>query len=166
MMFPEEFERFSNFIPPVERHDLMSAYHRRLHSADPEVRLAAAKAWTRWEMATSKLYIDQDKIEKSDKDTAFSTKFAMIENHYFVHGGFLEFEDQLITNGRILEEHAIPGVIVQGRYDVVCPAVSAFDLSKVWNRAELVVVPDAGHSMEEPGITHHLIEATERFKNI
>jgi proline iminopeptidase len=113
-----------------------------------------------WEASTSNLIPDEDYIRNCAGD-AFSLAFARIESHYFVNGGFLERENQLIEDvGRIRQ---IPAVIVQGRYDVVCPATSAWELSRAWPEARLAIVPDAGHSAYEPGIVHELISATEAF---
>ncbi|UXI69525.1 prolyl aminopeptidase [Tahibacter amnicola] len=160
-IFPDAWEHYLAPIPPAERGDLMSAYYRRLTSSDPEVRLAAARAWSTWEGATSFLYQDQAHITASGEDD-FALAFARIECHYFVHGGFFDRDDQLLHNAARLR--AIPAVIVQGRYDVVCPARSAWDLHRAWPEADLRIVPDAGHSALEPGITHELVSATDRFR--
>jgi proline iminopeptidase len=148
-------------IPEVERGDLMGAYHRRLTSADPETRLAAARAWSIWEGATSFLLQDPAHIASSGEDQ-FALAFARIECHYFVNGGFFAENDQLLRNAHRLR--AIPSVIVQGRYDVCCPMRSAWDLHRAWPEADLRIVADAGHSAFEPGITHELISATDRFR--
>ena len=125
------------------------------------MRAAAAKAWSVWEGATSFLFQDPSHIAATGEDQ-FALAFARIECHYFVHGGFFEQDDQLLRNASRLRE--IPAVIVQGRYDVVCPARSAWDLHRAWPEADLRIVADAGHSAMEPGITHELIEATDRFR--
>ena len=161
-LYPDAWETYLAAIPEVERGDLMSAYYRRLTGADPEVRLAAAKAWSVWEGSTSFLLPDPQHVAGTAVD-AFALAFARIECHYFVHGGFFEHEDQLLRNaGRL---RGIPAVIVQGRYDVVCPMRSAWDLHRAWPEADLRIVPDAGHSAFEPGIAHELIEATDRFRS-
>ena len=160
-IFPDAWEAYVEHIPPGERGDLISAYHRRLTGADPATRLAAAKVWSTWEGATSHLRQDPDYIASTGSDD-FALAFARIECHYFVNGGFFERDDQLLHNAHKLKE--IPGVIVQGRYDVVCPIRSAWDLHRAWPEADLRIVPDAGHSAFEPGITHELIEATDRFR--
>jgi proline iminopeptidase len=147
----------------VERGDLMSAYHRRLTSSDPQVRLDAAKAWSVWEGSTSFLYQDPAHIEASAGDL-FALAFARIECHYFVNGGFFDRDDQLLANAYRLK--GIPAVIVQGRYDVVCPMRSAWDLKQAWPEADLRIVPDAGHSAFEPGNLHELILATDRFAGV
>lgn len=159
-LYPDVWEEYLKPIPEVEHGDLMSAYHRRLTSADPSVRLAAARAWATWEGATSFLLQDSSYIASSGED-AFALAFARIENHYFVNGGFFEVDGQLLRDvSRIRSIHA---VIVQGRYDVVCPLRSAWDLHRAWPEADLRIVADAGHSAFEPGITHELICATDRF---
>jgi proline iminopeptidase len=159
-LYPDAWEAYLAAIPEVERGDLMSAYHRRLTSADPQVRLNAARAWSVWEGATSFLYQDDAYIGSSGEDE-FALAFARIECHYFVNGGFFEHDDQLLRN--VDRIRRIPAVIVQGRYDVVCPMRSAWDLHRAWPEADLRIVQDAGHSAFEPGITHELIEATDRF---
>ncbi|MBN8740195.1 MAG: prolyl aminopeptidase [Lysobacterales bacterium 69-70] len=160
-IFPDVWEAYLAAIPEVERGDLMSAYYRRLTSSDAAVRTAAARAWSTWEGATSFLYQDPAHIAATGEDQ-FALAFARIECHYFVHGGFFEHDDQLLRNASRLR--GIPAVIVQGRYDVVCPARSAWDLHRAWPEADLRIVADAGHSAMEPGITHELIEATDRFR--
>jgi proline iminopeptidase len=159
-LFPDAFEEYLAVIPPVERGDLISAYYRRLTSENRDVRLAAAKAWSVWEARTSFLLQDPAHIEAAASDT-FAEAFARIECHYFVHGGFFDRDDQLLANAYRLRH--IPAVIVQGRYDVVCPMRSAWDLHQAWPQAELRIVPDAGHSAFEPGIVHELVLATDRF---
>jgi len=161
-MFPDVWEHYLEPIPEVERGDLMSAYHRRLTGTNEEEKKKAARAWTKWEMATSRLYVDPNYIAKAEEDE-FSVAFARIECHYFVNGGFFKYDGQLIQEANKIAH--IPGVIVQGRYDMVCPAFTAWDLSKNWPNAELLIVPDAGHSMKEPGILSHLVEACDKFKN-
>lgn len=159
-LYPDAWETYLSAIPEVERGDLMSAYHRRLTGPDAATRIAAARAWSVWEGATSFLWQDVSHIASSSEDE-FALAFARIECHYFVNGGFFEHDDQLLRNvGRIRH---IPTVIVQGRYDVVCPMRSAWDLHRVWPEADLHVVQDAGHSAFEPGNMHELLEATDRF---
>jgi proline iminopeptidase len=145
----------------VERGDLMSAYHRRLTSDDEATRVAAARAWSIWEGSTSLLYPSADKIAETGADE-FAVAFARIECHYFVNGGFFEVEDQLLKG--VDKIRHIPTVVVQGRYDVVCPVRSAWDLYRKWPESELVIVDDAGHSAFEPGNRSALIQATDRFR--
>jgi proline iminopeptidase len=160
-LFPDVWEHYLAPLPPAERGDLMSAYHRRLTGADPVMRLEAARAWSVWEGATSFLYQDAAHIASSGEDE-FALAFARIENHYFVNGGFFDADDQLLRDAHRLRH--IPAVIVQGRYDVVCPMRSAWDLHRAWPEADLRIVADAGHSALEAGIAHELVEATDRFR--
>jgi proline iminopeptidase len=159
-LFPDAWQGYLEPIPVEERHDLVTAYYRRLTSPDPEVRRRAARAWSIWEAATSKLLIDPGLMAAFGEDQ-FADAFARIECHYFINKGFFDQDDQLLANVERIRQ--IPAVIVQGRYDVVCPMRSAWDLHQVWPEANLIVIPDAGHSMSEPGIQKALIEATDRF---
>ncbi|MFE4501763.1 prolyl aminopeptidase [Rhodococcus sp. NPDC056743] len=160
-LFPERWAKFLEPVPQNERgDDLVAVYHRLLHSDDAAVAERAAIAWSAWEGATSYLIPKPDKVEENS-EVRFALAFARIENHYFVNGGFFD-EGQLLTKSSAL--HGIPGTIVQGRYDVVCPATSAWDLHNAWPESKLVIVDDAGHSAMEPGITHHLIEATDSYR--
>jgi proline iminopeptidase len=160
-IFPDAWQKyFLAPIPEAERHDLLHAYHRRLTSPDRSVMLEAAKAWSMWEASTSRLHVDFDLIESFGGDD-FAEAFARIEAHYFVNGGF-------VREGQLLDEvdriRHIPCVIVQGRYDVVCHITSAWDLKQAYGvNAELVIIPDAGHSAREPGIADALVAATDRF---
>lgn len=159
-VYPDEWEKFLAPIPEAERDgDLVEAYHHLLSSADPETATAAALAWTHWESATSSLRPDPARVAEAS-DTRFALAFARIENHYFRHGGFLDEAQLLRDIGAVTH---IPAVIVQGRHDIVCPAVSAWDLHRAWPGSRLHIVDDAGHSSSEPGIVHHLVEATDTF---
>ena len=160
-IFPDAWEDYLKPIPPQERGDLIDAYYRRLTSSDASVRLAAAKAWSVWEGATSYLLQNADYMAATGADE-FALSFARIECHYFVNRGFFQRDDQLLHNVEKLRN--IPGVIVQGRYDVVCPLRSAWDLHRAWPEADLRIVPDSGHAAFEAGNTHELIEATDRFR--
>ena len=160
-IYPDAWEPYIEHIPAGERGDLIGAYYRRLTGTDAAVRLAAAKAWSTWEGGTSYLLQNPDYIASTGADE-FALQFARIECHYFVHGGFFECDDQLLRDAHKLKN--IPAVIVQGRYDVVCPMRSAWDLHRAWPEADLRIVADAGHSAFEPGNTHELIEATDRFR--
>jgi proline iminopeptidase len=160
-IYPDAWEEFLKPIPDAERGDLMSAYHRRLTGSDSAARIAAARAWSIWEGATSFLMQDPSHIASSAEDE-FALAFARIECHYFVNGGFFARDDQLLHDAHRLRN--IPAVIVQGRYDIVCPMRSAWDLHRAWPEADLRVVQDAGHSALEPGIQHELIAATDRFR--
>ncbi|HLS79252.1 MAG TPA: prolyl aminopeptidase [Nocardia sp.] len=159
-VYPDEWEKYLAPIPPAEREgDLVEAYHRLLHSPDPDVAAAAAVAWSVWEGSTSSLLPRPERVAES-ADPRFALAFARIENHYFRNAGFLE-------EGRLLRDidriSHLPAVIVQGRHDIVCPAVSAWDLHKAWPGSRLHIVDDAGHAANEPGIVHHLVEATDEF---
>jgi proline iminopeptidase len=160
-IFPDTWEGYLAAIPPAEHGDLMRAYHERLTSDDPQVRLAAAQAWSVWEASTSFLLQSKEYMSHAGEDE-FALAFARIECHYFVNGGFFEVEDQLLRDVDKIRQ--IPAVIAQGRYDVVCPMMSAWDLHRAWPEARLEIVPDAGHSAYEPGIVDVLIEATDRFR--
>jgi proline iminopeptidase len=160
-LFPEAFAAYVAPIPVEERGDLIATYHKRLTGDDEEEKLKCARAWTIWEMTTSRLYVDPANISRATEDDKFCIAFARIENHYFVNKAFVENDETLLQN--VTKIAHIPGVMVQGRYDVVCPAISAYELSLVWPKGELQIVPDAGHSMKEPGILSLLVEACDRF---
>ena len=159
-LFPDAFEDYVKVIPETERSDMISAYYRRLTSADAETQVAAARAWSAWEGRTLSLLPDFDRVRQFSEDY-YALAFARIECHYFVNGGFFDTDDQLIRNAGRLKD--IPGIIVHGRYDVVTPVKIAFDLARAWPEADLRVVPDSGHAMTEPGILHELIAATRIF---
>jgi len=160
-IYPDVWEEYLRPIPEAERHDMLSAYYRRLTSDDAAVRLEAARAWSIWEGSTSKLLPDPNLIHRFG-DPEFALAFARIECHYFKHNVFFDTDNYLIENiGKIRN---IPAVIVQGRYDVVCPMMSAWELHRAWPEARFNVIADAGHSALEPGITSALIEATDGFR--
>jgi proline iminopeptidase len=159
-IFPDAWEDYIGAIPVNERGDLISAYHRRLTGDDYTAQLAAARAWSRWEGRTSYLQTDEAYVSLTDSPE-FAIAFARIECHYFINGGFFRCDDQLLQD--VHKIRRIPTVIVQGRYDVVCPMRSAWDLHRAWPEAKLIVVPDAGHSALEVGITSELVKATDRF---
>ena len=158
-LFPDLWAAFLAPIPLEERGDLMAVYHMRLGGTDPVAQLAAAKAWSLWEGQTTRLLPDVANAAKHAADH-FALAFARIENHFFVHGGWLE-EGQLIRDARKLA--GIPGAIVQGRYDVATPAKTAWDLHRAWPGAEFHLVDDAGHAYNESGILTQLLNATDRF---
>ena len=160
-LYPEAWDQYLQAIPEVERADLISAYHRRLTSHSEASRLAAARAWSVWEASTSLLLPDEAFID-GHKDAHFALSFARIESHYFVHGGFFDVEDQLLRDAHRL--HGIPGVIVHGRYDVVCPVQNAWDLHKAWPESRLQISPRAGHSAFEPENASALVDATDSFR--
>ncbi|TVQ19549.1 MAG: prolyl aminopeptidase [Leptolyngbya sp. DLM2.Bin15] len=162
-LFPEAWQAYLAPIPESDRHDLLTAYYQRLTSDDEAVRLEAARAWSIWEASTSKLIQDKNLMAQFG-DPHFAAAFARIECHYFVNGGFFESDDDLLQH--IDRIRAIPAVIVQGRYDVVCPMMSAWELHQAWPEAEFIVIPDAGHSMTEPGIRTALLDASDRFADL
>jgi len=159
-IFPDVWEQYLKVIPETERVDMVSAYYRRLTSENAATRLEAARAWSIWEGSTSKLFFDPAMIEKFS-DPEFALAFARIECHYFMNNAFFKSDNYLIEN--VDRIRRIPGVIVQGRYDVVCPLTSAWDLHRAWPEADLHIIPDAGHSISEPGIINALVEATDNF---
>jgi proline iminopeptidase len=163
ILYPDAWEPYLALIPEAERGDLLSAYHRRLTSSDPAVRLTAAKTWSGWEGGTSKLIPDADFTGHYEEDE-FALAFARIECHYFVNKGWFDPEDQLLRDAGKIRH--IPGVIVQGRYDVVCPMESAWALHRAWPEADLVITPDCGHSAFDAPNCRALVAATDRFAGI
>jgi proline iminopeptidase len=159
-IFPEPWERFTGFLPPHERGDLLQSYHRRLVDPDPAVHMPAARAWGVYEGSCSTLLPSRETVDHFAGDVV-ALGLARMEAHYFLHDIFLP-ENALLE--RVPRIRAIPGVIVQGRYDAVCPIVSAHELAAAWPEAEYHVIPDAGHSVWEPGICAALVAACERFK--
>ncbi len=158
-LYPEGWAAFAGHIPEDERGDLIEAYHRRLTSDDPQIQLAAAKAWSTWEGLTVTLLPDPGMMEEFTEDS-HAIAVARIENHYFRHDCWLT-EGQLLTNaGRL---NGIPGIIVQGRHDCCTPPSAAYDLKQVWPDADLRIIPDGGHLFTEPGITDGLIRASDYF---
>jgi proline iminopeptidase len=158
-IFPDRWQEYLEPIPKRERGDLLAAFHKRLTSDDADVRLKAAKAWSIWEGTTSTL-LPNAEIAADFADSGMALALARIECHYFVNGGFME-EDQLIKNVDRIRN--IPAVIVQGRYDVVCPVISAWELAQAWPEADLRITPDAGHAAFEPGNVHELVTASDAF---
>ncbi len=159
-LFPDRWEDYVAPIPSSERGDLIRAFHRRLTGTDRAAAIAAARAWAVWEGSTSFLLTDDDNVRKWGEDD-FALAVARIECHYFVNGGFLRSESQLLDD--VSRIRHLPAVIVQGRYDVVCPMTTAWDLHRAWPEAEFRVVPDSGHSAFEAGMTDELVRATDRF---
>jgi proline iminopeptidase len=156
-IFPEAWREYLEPIPEEERQDLVSAYYRRLMSPDRTERIRAARAWSMWEGRTSRLVPDPELISRTSDET-FAEAFARIECHYFINGGFFREDDQLLQNMSRIRH--IPAVIVQGRYDIVCPAESAYELHFAWPGSILKIAPQSGHSALEPEITSLLVEAT------
>ena len=158
-MFPDKWERFVAPIPENERHEMMAAYRRRLTGTDREEQLRCAVAWSTWEGETITLLPNPDYSDHF-YDADFALAFARIENHFFVHAGWLE-EGQLLRDAEKLKD--IPGVIIHGRYDMPCPAKYAWALHKAWPKADFHLIEGAGHAFLEPGILDQLIRATDRF---
>lgn len=161
-IFPDVWDEYLKPIPENERGDMVSAYYKRLTSENREIQLQAAKAWSKWEAATSRLIVDQHAIDDFE-DPDYALSFARIECHYFMNNAFFPTTNFLLEN--VDKIRHLPGIIIQGRYDVVCPARSAWDLHRAWPEAKITFVPDAGHAASEPGIRSALIKATESFKN-
>ena len=159
-IFPDSWQKFIKVIEPDKRHNLMNAYYEIFKGTDKQMKEKAAIAWSQWEAATSSILINEARIE-GFSNIDFAIAFATIENHYFINGGFFENEDQLIKNIDLVR--SIPSVIVQGRYDVVCPMDTAWELHQAWPEAEFIVADNSGHSAFEKEITHHLVNATDTF---
>jgi len=159
-IYPDAWEKYLVPIAEDERHDLVKAYYKRLTSDDKKIRIEAAKAWSVWEASTSKLYTSNKSLHHFG-DPKIAEAFARIECHYFMNKGFFESDSWLLDN--VNKINHIPTVIVQGRYDVVCPMVSAWELHKRLPKANFHVIQDSGHSMTEPGIAACLVEYTDKF---
>ncbi len=159
-IYPDAWEGFVKPIPEDERGDLMAAYYKRLTGEDEKAQIEAAKAWSLWEGGTVSLLPSEERMHNFSSDV-FATAFARIECHYFVNGGFFERDDQILAN--IDRIRHIPATIVQGRYDVVTPMVTAWELHKAWPEADFDLVLDAGHAASEPGIIDALVRATNKY---
>lgn len=157
-LFPDAFEEYLELIPIAERSDLIGAYYKRLTSSDPAVRLRAAKAWSSWEDSTLRLVFDPRGRLFAEDDRADA--IARIECHYFLNRCFFKTDNWLLEN--VSKIRSIPSTIIQGRYDVICPMESAWELHKAWPEADFQIIPNAGHASSEPGIVDALIQATER----
>ena len=162
-LFADAWEEYLAPIPEKERGDLVRAYYARLTSDDAHVRAEAARAWSVWEGKTSCLYPNAALVERFAGDT-FAEAFARIECHYFVNDGFFDASRDPLSPARVDRIRKIPAVIVQGRYDVVCPMETAWALHRAWPEADFRIVADAGHSAMEPGNVHELVSATDRFR--
>ncbi len=160
--FPEAWREFVEFLPTQERNDLLANYYRRLVDPDPGVHMPAARAWSRYEGSCSTLLPSAETVAALSEPKA-ALGLSRIEAHYFTHNLFVE-EGALLAGTAQLA--AIPGAIVQGRYDMVCPIASADELAAAWPKAEFQIIPDAGHSAMEPGIRNALVQATERMKTL
>jgi len=158
-VYPEWWERYVAPIPAAERNDMIAAFSSRLTDPDPAVNGPAAVAWSTWEANGITLLPNAELVAEMG-EPSYALAFARIENHYFVHEGWMD-DGQLLANAGTLE--GIPGIIVQGRYDICTPAVTAWELHRAWPGSELVMVPDAGHAFSEPGIRTALLDATDRY---
>ncbi|NBV51402.1 prolyl aminopeptidase [bacterium] len=159
-IFPDAWESYLKYIPEHERQDLVGAYHKRIMSSDKETAMKACKEWSLWEGRTSKLFPDPDFIAGYGTDE-FALAFSRIESHYFVNHGFFKEDGWLLKNAHRLKN--IPGTIIQGRYDIVCPMKSAWDLHQAWPGSHLKIITDSGHSAFERGIAKALVEATDQY---
>ena len=159
-MYPEAWQGFLKEIPKNERGDIIEAYRKIFYGKDKDKKLSAAKAWSKWEASCSFINYNPDAVRESI-NAEFALAFALIENHYFINKGFLDYENQLLDNIDIIRD--IPSIIIQGRYDVVCPPTTAYELHSRWPESELVIAPFSGHSAFEKEITHELIKATNKF---
>ena len=159
LFWPDVWDRFVAPIPEDERGDLIAAYHRRLFSGDLIVETRYARAWAAWENALASFQTDG---ATGESPADYARAFARLENHYFVHNGFLDSDDHILSRvGRIAH---IPGTIVQGRYDMICPPASAWRLSEAWRKGELKLVGQAGHALSEPGISAELVDVMNRLR--
>jgi len=159
-LYPDYWEAFIAPIPKAERRNMVRAYYKRITSSNKNTSIRAARGWSVWEAATSHLRVDPDEVATWSQPRQ-AIALARIECHYFLHKGFFRRDGQLLDDVRRIRR--IPGVIVQGRYDVICPMRSAWDLHRAWPEAELTVVDDAGHSAFELGTARELVRATDRF---
>ncbi|WP_417605699.1 prolyl aminopeptidase [Primorskyibacter flagellatus] len=158
LFWPEPWARFSDLIPEDERHDMIGAYHKRLFSNDLRIETQYAKAWSAWENALASVYSSGS---GGDAPGDYARAFARLENHYFTNAGFLDFDGQILAHvDRIAH---IPGVIVQGRYDMICPPERAWQLAKAWPNAELRMIRNAGHALSEPGISAELVKIMDQL---
>jgi proline iminopeptidase len=159
-LYPEPWEKFASFLDPAERGDLLKGYHRRLVHPEPAVHMPAARSWSVYEGSCSTLLPSPDTVAYFAGDVV-ALGLARIEAHYFINDIFLPENALLDGVGRLAP---VPGIIVQGRYDMVCPIITAHELARAWPQARYRIVPDAGHSVWEPGILSALVEATEAFR--
>jgi proline iminopeptidase len=156
--WPEVWERFTDLIPADEQDDLILAYHRRLFSGDLPMEQRYGRAWAAWENALASIHSSGG---SHDGPAEYARAFSRLENHYFTNAGFLEFDGQILKNMDRIKH--IPGTIVQGRYDMICPPTSAYALAKNWPNAELKMVRNAGHALSEPGISAELVRSMDRI---
>ncbi len=162
-IFPDLWEEYLKPIPANERHNMVAAYYKRLTSEDEQLRLSAARAWSKWEGATSYLLNKTSAVEEYENPHK-ALPFARIECHYFTNKAFFPSDNYILEN--ISKIRHIPGVIIQGRYDVVCPLASAWSLYRAWPESEIKIIPEAGHAASEPGTRAALIEATDQMRKL
>ena len=154
--WPETWARFRDLIPPDERHDMIAAYHRRLFSGDLRIETQFARAWSSWENALASIHSNGSGGEAPGE---YARAFARLENHYFTHRGFLSEDGWILNNIDRIQD--IPGIIVQGRYDMICPPARAWELARRWRGADLRMIRNAGHALSEPGISAELVRAMD-----
>ncbi|KAI1747663.1 proline iminopeptidase [Xylaria castorea] len=165
LFFPQEWEAFLHFLPESERRDPFSAYHARITSKDPAIALAAAREWNRWDMSIGTLWPDADSLAKLD-DPEWCITHALFESHFLdQNGGFMQ-DGEILFPANMEKIKDIPGAIVQGRYDVICPPMTAWDVHKAWPKSSLHWISDAGHSATEPGITAKLVEVCDELAGV
>ena len=157
--WPDQWQRFAGAIPGDERHDLIAAYHRRLFSGDPAEELRFARVWAVWESALASVEQDGPVAEPPGD---YARAFSRLENHYFINEGFLDEDGQILRDRHLIRD--IPATIVQGRYDLICPPVAAWTLAQGWRRADLRMVPVAGHALSEPGISAELLRIMDELR--
>jgi len=165
--FPDYWNIFLEPIPESERFDLVSAYHRRMNGSDEVVRLNCYRHWAAWEFAIETRKVNDADIEWALNDVDFVSKFSRIENHYFTHGGFLRSDSELLEKVSVLNDHKIPGIIIHGRLDFVCPMTTAYELHKSWPNSKLVIAPQSGHGIQgDPQMLHEIVCATDSFRDL
>lgn len=157
--WPDLWDDFAGRIPPAERGDLIAAYHARLFSGDMLTETTFARAWSNWENALASFQSDGT---GNESPADYARAFARLENHYFINGGFLESDGQILRNMSRLAD--TPGIIVQGRYDMICPPASAWQLAQRWPKSELKLISQAGHALSEPGISAELVQVMNRLR--
>lgn len=165
-LFPDYWEGYVAPIPEEERGDFLTAYYKRLTSGSKEEQMKCARAWSKWEMAISQLRLSPELLKRCDDDDKFALAKAIFECHYFINDAFFSSPNYVIDNAKIIQDSGIPVTIIQGRYDICCPAKTAWDLYRKIPNAELHFVDDAGHSSSEPGITMKLVEACDKYKEL
>ena len=159
--WPDLWARFTGLVPDDEQDDLIAAYHRRLFSGDPTTETRFARAWAAWENSLASI---ENEGPGGDSPAEYARAFARLENHYFTHAGFLSEDRQILNRAHRLR--GIPGIIVQGRYDMICPPVSAHALHKAWSGSDLRMIGKAGHALSEPGISAELVRAMDEFRQV